>query len=95
MKIFLLQEKVVTRLKKFGKTVKPYYQDFEDNFKPHITIARKLSDKKLLKAKKQLRKPILCQTKITELSLKIMNQIDINTPHTLYEPLHYELKTSS
>jgi len=84
----------VTRLKEFGKTTKPYYQGFEDNFKPHITIARNISENKLLKAKKQLRKPILCQTKKTELSLTIMNQTDINAAHKHYETIHYEFKTN-
>ena len=92
--LFVLQEKVVTRLKKFGETIKPYYQGFEDNFQPHITIARKLSDKKMLAAKDQLREPILCQTKITQLSLKIMDQTDLNAPNKLNETLHYKFRAS-
>jgi 2'-5' RNA ligase len=90
--LYILQEKVVSRLTVFGKNIKPYYQGFEEDFKPHITIARKLTENRFLEAKEQIRKPILCQTRITDLSLTIVKQTDDNllTPDERHQ---YALKS--
>jgi len=69
-----LQKEIVKRTKGFGKTIKPYYEDFENNFKPHITIARKLDDEDFLEAKSKIEKQIHCRANIDKLRLHIMKR---------------------
>ena len=69
-----LQKLVMDRLSAYGKTKKPHYKDFEINFKPHIALARKLSDKNFLEARNQLKKQIYCKATITKLALTTVNE---------------------
>jgi 2'-5' RNA ligase len=82
-----LQKMVVRKLRTYGETWKPYYNDFENNFKPHITIARNLSDDDFQKAKRALEEQIYCQAKITRLALRVVDGIpsidDFITPQNL------------
>ena len=82
-----LQAMVVGELRTFGETWKPYYDDFENNFKPHITIARNLSNGEFQKAKRALAEQIYCQAKITRLALRVVDGIpsvdDFITPQNL------------
>jgi 2'-5' RNA ligase len=90
-----LQKEVVKRTKSFGKTIKPYYEEFENNFNPHITIARKLDYNEFLEAKSGLKKPIYCQANIDKLRLHIMkkmNRVDELKDEAI---LYYELNSSS
>lgn len=70
-----LQKEIVKKTKDFGKTIKPYYEEFENNFHPHITIARKLNDDKFSEAKSKLEKPISLHTRIDKLRLHMMNKV--------------------
>ena len=83
---------VVSELRVFGETLKPYYNDFENNFKPHITIARKLSNGVFQIAKNKLKEQIYCMAKITKLALMVVDEnhtIDdfLNPKNTTYYDL--------
>ena len=68
-----LQKTVVRELRTFGETWKPYYDDFDNNFKPHITIARNLSDGEFRKAKRALKEQIYCKAEISRLALRVVD----------------------
>ena len=72
--IFRLQKMVVSELRVFGETVKSYYNDFENNFKPHISIARKLSNGVFQIAKDELKEQIYCKVEITKLALTVVDE---------------------
>ena len=68
-----LQNMVVRKLDVFGETWKPYYKDFDNNFKPHISIARNLSDDEYKTAKSELKEQIYCKAKISKLALMVVD----------------------
>ena len=82
-----LQKMVVGELGKFGEPWKPYYHDFENNFKPHISIARNLSDGVFETAKSELKEQIYCKAKISKLALRVVDGNpsvdDFINPHNL------------
>jgi len=87
--IFRLQKMVVNELRVFGETWKSYYNDFECNFNPHITIARKLSYGVFQIAKNELKEQIYCKANITKLALTVFDEnhtVDdvINPKNTTY-----------
>jgi 2'-5' RNA ligase len=90
-----LQKEVIKRTKRFGKTIKPYYKEFENHFNPHITIARKLDRSKFLEAKSKIKKPIYCQANIDKLRLHIMKKMKSVDELKDEAILYYELKSSS
>jgi len=98
--IFRLQKMVVSELRVFGETLKPYYNDFENNFKPHISIARKLSNGVFQIAKNELKEQIYCMAKITKLALTVVDEnhtVDdfLNPKNTTYYDLGDSLDRSS
>lgn len=87
-----LQKEIIERLKKYGSEVKAFYQKFENNFRPHITIARKLDDNLLRDAKKELKEHISCTAEIDSLSLTIYNDTGASVNEKKENTLHYPLK---
>jgi 2'-5' RNA ligase len=85
--LFRLHKMVVSELGEFGETWKPYYKDFESNFKPHISIARNLSDGVFQIAKGELKEQIYCKAKISNLALRVVDENfsvdDFNDPQNL------------
>jgi 2'-5' RNA ligase len=69
-----LQKTVLNKLRGFGTTIKPTYKEYETNFRPHIALARKLSDKIFIKAKKELEKQIYGKAIITKLALTVVSE---------------------
>ena len=69
-----LQKMAVRELGEFGETWKPYYKDFEKNFKPHISIARNLSDGVFQTAKSELKEQIYCKAEISNLALRVVDE---------------------
>ncbi len=90
--IFRLQKMVVSELRVFGETIKAHYDDFENNFTPHITIARRLSNGVFQIAKNELKEQIYCKAKITKFALTVVDEnhtVDdvINPKNTTYYDL--------
>lgn len=67
-----LQSEIKSKLTKFGRNLKKYHKDFEDNFVPHITIARRLNKNELEVAKAELGKNIECKARLDRVFLVIM-----------------------
>jgi 2'-5' RNA ligase len=68
-----IQKDISSNLKKYGKNISKEKERYENNFKPHITIARNLNSKQLKSAKKDLKEDILCKTIIRKLVLTTVN----------------------
>jgi 2'-5' RNA ligase len=64
-----LQKEIKIKFSKYGKHISKEYEKFENNFKPHITIARYLNLKQLKIAKKEIQKDLFCEALIEKLVL--------------------------
>lgn len=74
-----LQADLRTELHSFGEHTKPYFAQFEENFTPHITIGRKLSNERFEEAKSELQEPTHC--------LAIINKVDLSIHDENYTQL--------
>jgi 2'-5' RNA ligase len=70
-----LQKELHEKLSPFGDITEEYYKSYEEDFDPHITIARHLTDEQLTEAKHEIGNDSICQTIISTLTLKV-NAID-------------------
>ncbi|MFA6422354.1 MAG: 2'-5' RNA ligase family protein [Candidatus Buchananbacteria bacterium] len=73
-KIIELQKEIVTKFSKYGSHITKKEEDFENDFNPHITIARHLSSKQLEKAKDELKNNLICEATIDSLILTTMEK---------------------
>ena len=64
-------------LKEFSNYVKPKYKNYEENFVPHITIARGLSENDEMEALTYLTKDYACEAVVESAILSIVKE---NTP---------------
>jgi 2'-5' RNA ligase len=90
--LYRLQKMVVSELRVFGETIKSHYNDFENNFTPHITIGRRLLNDVFQIAKNELEEEIYCKANITKLALTVVDEnstVDdvINPKNTTYYDL--------
>lgn len=72
LELIKLQKKLLTQLNSYTNYVKAESKAWEENFKPHITIARNLSSQILAKAKTDLLKDYRCEGIIKDISLKVV-----------------------
>jgi 2'-5' RNA ligase len=64
-----LQKTVRESLKAFGPHVKAHHKAFEDNFNPHITIARHLSEEQFISAIQEVGESTICEAIIDKVVL--------------------------
>ena len=69
-----LQSEIKSGLSKFGRNLKAYHEVFENNFTPHITIARRLKKRGFEKAKAELGNDIVCKAYLEIIDLSIMKK---------------------
>lgn len=72
-----LQAEIKKEMEFFGKACSVEHAKFENNFNPHITIGRHLSDKGLLQAKKELPTKINFEIEPEKIVLSIINKLEI------------------
>ena len=88
-KIIQLQKDVLRTLSKYNQYHKEKYQEYEKDFKPHITIARNLDEHSYAMASTELKQDFRCKGIITEVVLGIvdnLNATEANNPknQTIY-----------
>jgi 2'-5' RNA ligase len=83
-----LQKDLRSFLKDYDNYVKPKYKSYEENFEPHITIARNLSEDQFGEALMFLNGNIQCEGEISRIILSILNEI---TPEEARNPLSQTL----
>ena len=71
-KISQLQNRIKSALSIYKSYVKPEFKEYEENFKPHITIGRKLNSEMFLQAKTYFKENYVCHGKIEEIVLAIV-----------------------
>lgn len=71
--IFKLQRSILFALQEYNQYYKIKAKVYEENFKPHITIARDLDEKSYLLAKKELGQDYVCQGVIKEIVLAVVD----------------------
>ena len=72
--LFSFQKETREAFARFGEPISAELACFEENFRPHITIARELDLKTMVEAKKALGKDILCEAQIDEVILTIAKE---------------------
>lgn len=80
-----LQKDLINYLEQYKNYVKPKYQSYEENFNPHITIARNLSPDQFNEATKYLSGHYSCKGEITTVTLSIVDEV---TPEEANNPLN-------
>lgn len=68
-----IQKDLNNHLGEYKQYLKPKYQNYEENFIPHITIARNLTEPQELEAMKYLQKGFVCKGEINSVVLSIVN----------------------
>lgn len=84
--IFKLQSQVKGILVNYKNYKEPETKAYEDNFKPHITIARQLNGNKFSQAKTDLKNDYTCEGVITEIVLSVIKEDTLqesNNPENL------------
>jgi 2'-5' RNA ligase len=84
-----LQKQIANALSSYTNYVKPAYQNYEDNFEPHITIARDLNEEQYQEASKRLTQDHTCTGTVGKIILTVVNTFgpeEANDPknQTLY-----------
>jgi len=74
-----LQKIISKRLVGFGEHIDLRYKIYEQDFKPHITIARKLTKTQLKSAIKDLQNNIACKAIISKITFAIVDDISFNS----------------
>jgi len=69
--IFNLQKGIVLALSDYKQYLEPVSKEWEENFRPHLTIAYNLDSEKFGKAKKELPQDYVCRGVIREVELAI------------------------
>lgn len=69
--IRVLQKQIATVLSEYKKYYKPEYQGYEENFKPHITIAQGLNERTCQEAFEFLKQGCVCGGVITKILLTV------------------------
>ena len=87
-----MQKIISKNLSAFGEHYLAHYQKFEKNFKPHLTIARRLSKEQMTKAKKELQKDLYCTAKIDSLQLTIVAKTEFSHYNDPRNKTFYKLK---
>lgn len=80
-KLAQLQRKIRIDLSIFGACIKSYYQEFENNFQSHITIARHLNEVQLQQAKNELSLSTYCSAMISSIVLRVNEELEIGSPY--------------
>jgi len=76
-----LQKKIRDELKKYSEYLNPKFEEFEYDFRPHITIARELNNTKLEKALTIIKNEFVCEGEVTEIILSCVNEISVKEAH--------------
>ena len=69
--IGILQDKIVAALRSYNNFVKPESKNWEEDFKPHITITEDLEGEKLEQAKLDMGEDVRCEATIKEIVLSV------------------------
>jgi 2'-5' RNA ligase len=80
-----LQRELCAMLSEYTHYVDPLTQSYEENFEPHITIARDLSEEQYREACDYLKDECSCQGIIDEIVLAIVKE---NTPEEANNPVN-------
>ncbi len=73
-RLAVLQKSLVSALSAYADYVRPHHQRYEENFDPHITIARDLSEPQHAAASAYLKDGCVCEGVIREVVLIIVNE---------------------
>ena len=87
-----MQRDISRGLSRFGKHVLKEYKDFEENFLPHTTIARGLSEEEFRQAKKEIQKKVSCKGKLSEITLTIVKEINFENLNKRENKTYFKLK---
>ena len=83
VELITLQQKLRDFLVEYTNYVKPKYQSYEENFDPHITIARNISETQLKEANEYLKNDFTCEGVVEEIFLHVVNE---DTPEESRNP---------
>ena len=86
-----LHDEISGKVSKYGKHIKKEYREFEDNYEPHVTIARHMSKSKLKEAKKEL-KDIKCEAMVKRIMLAVVDKDDFFEWTSIGNRSYFELK---
>ncbi|EKD56057.1 MAG: hypothetical protein ACD_58C00306G0006 [uncultured bacterium] len=70
-----MQKDLVNLLTDYNEYVKSKYQDYEKNFKPHITVAMDLKEAQFCKAKQDFKDDFQCIGAVEEIVLSVVKEI--------------------
>lgn len=76
-----LQLKIRAELKDYSEYCNPKSLDYEYDFKPHITIARGLTNKRFKEAVAEVKNDYTCGGEITEVILSCVKEISVEEAH--------------
>ena len=71
------QKKLCSVLGTYSQYVKPYYQGYEEDFRPHITIGRDLLGDRYAEAMKYLENGCYCEGIIDQLGMTMVNNMSV------------------
>ena len=86
--IDILQDKIVKTLGSYNNLVKPESKNWEEDFKPHITITDDLDAEMLEQAKLDIKEDVRCEAVIEEIVLTVaqdMTSAEGSKDKTIYE----------
>jgi len=86
--IAILQDKIVKALESYNNLVKPESKNWEEDFKPHITITDDLDAGKFEQAKLDLKEDVRCEAVIEEIVLTVaqdMTSVEGSKDKTIYK----------
>ena len=87
-----LQKEISDKFAQYGAIINSEREDYEKNFKPHITIARRLTDEQLEQAKSELKPDLACDTVIQNLVLTTVPEDKFEEWSKAENRIFYKLK---
>ncbi|MDA2936218.1 2'-5' RNA ligase family protein [Patescibacteria group bacterium AH-259-L05] len=90
--LFDLQKEVAEKFSKYGDHTTKERESFEKNFDPHVTIARHLTPEQLRKAKRELKKDLMCEALINSLTLATVKEDTFEEWSNPANRIFYKLK---
>lgn len=83
---------IVETLSEYKSYLKPMYERFELNFRPHITIARELDENSLADALREISADHYCEGVIRELAFLVVSEKNVEQANNLNNQTVYQLK---
>ena len=86
-----LQKRIISVLSDYKQYYEPASQEWEENFKPHITIACNLDSEKFRVAQKDIPQDYVCAGVIREVKLSVVDPKDTSSVGSKKEIVVYKL----